>query len=533
MMPGIAIQPVFPIAAPPARNASTTADDHFSRTLHGNPKAGAQADGHAVPADKSTARDDEGNVDKTTSPHRDQDDKITRTADTDDKHDTVDDEEAKKDGDDEDDQGGCALPLHMKAERVLAQQWPAAGPAAGAGDGSATTDARSSGAPAGAAAIQVAGPVLSTGEAVMSAATALPAADANSMPQVPATSKAEPVAAAITAQPATAPATQPLAAQAQAGMDGPPVATGAPSAADPIPASVSVSAATATGSGNAPAAFLAKVAAFQHGADPAPSAQGTGGSAATPAPQTDAAAKIAQPLAGQDAGNAGADPDSQGRGDDGGRNKPAQAAMQPSSAAKADTGASPLPTAQMVPASGSAASFAAALAQGGRLARYTSSAASTAAAGAPAAALPVQSLRIQLRPVELGTVTANLKYSGSQLTIDIEVQTPDAQRRLSSDSSDIVKSLQSLGLQVDKVTVRQVQPQAQMQAQVQGQPTARDGSAGGFGNQSGGAFSMSGQSGAGQHRQGSESGNEDATERGIGSVHQAADRRQPRRGVFI
>jgi chemotaxis protein MotD len=531
MMPGIAIQPGFPIAAaPPARNVSTTADDHFSRTLHGNAKAGAQADGQADPADKSNAQNDEGNVDKTTSPHRDQDDKITRAAGADDKHDALDDEDAKKNEDEEDDRAASALPLHMKAERVLAQQWPAAGPAAGAGDGSATTDAPDSATTPGGSAVQNTNPGLPAGNAVLQAPAALPAADANLMPQVPVPGKAEPVAAAITAQLVTAPAAQPSAVPAQAGMDGPQVA--APAAAGPIPASISVRATTPTSPGNAPAAFLAKVAALQHGADPAPSALGTA-SAAAPAPQADAGGKIAPALAGQGAGNAGADPDSREHGDDGARNKPAQAATQSLSAAKGDAGASPLPTAQMLPASGSAASFAAALAQGGRLMRYTSNAASAAAAGAPVATLPVQSLRIQLRPVELGTVTANLKYSGSRLTIDIEVQTPDAQRRLSSDSSDIVKSLQSLGLQVDKMTVRQVQPQAQTQVQPQGQPTARDGSAGGFSGQSGGAFSMSGQSGAGQHRQGSESGNEDATERGIGGVHQAADRHQPRRGVFI
>ena len=116
----------------------------------------------------------------------------------------------------------------------------------------------------------------------------------------------------------------------------------------------------------------------------------------------------------------------------------------------------------------------------------------------------------------------------------VQVETPDAQRRLSSDSSDIVKSLQSLGFQIDKVTVRQVQPQVQAQGQPQAQSTARDGSAGGFAGQ-GGAFSMSGQSErqAGQNRQGSGNGYEDASDRGgIGMVQTASDR-LPGRGVFI
>jgi chemotaxis protein MotD len=190
----------------------------------------------------------------------------------------------------------------------------------------------------------------------------------------------------------------------------------------------------------------------------------------------------------------------------------------------------------MVPSSGSASSFAAALADGGRLTRYVAGASAAAANGVPAATLPVQSLRIQLQPVTLGMVTANLKYSGGLLSIDIEVQNSDAQRRLSSDSSDIVKSLQSLGFQVDKLTVRQVQAQAQ--AQTQGQPqgqATQDGSAGRFGGQGGSSFSASGhpERQASQHRQGSESGNEDASERSVGAVRPAADRHQPRRGVFI
>jgi chemotaxis protein MotD len=188
----------------------------------------------------------------------------------------------------------------------------------------------------------------------------------------------------------------------------------------------------------------------------------------------------------------------------------------------------------MVPSSGSATSFAGALQQGGALARYSASAAAALAAGTPTNALPTQSLSIQLRPVELGSVTAHLKYAGSGLSIDIEVETPEAHRRLSNDSSDIVKSLQSLGFQVDKVTVRQAlaqsqtQSQGQQQGQAQGQAMGRDGSA----SQGGSPFSMSGQSGGNGHRQGSESRYENASERGIGMVRETADR-VSRRGVFI
>jgi chemotaxis protein MotD len=521
MMPAIAIQPGFPVAAAsPPRKVSTTPDDHFSQTLHGNPKAGAQTERSAVRADKSEAQDDEGRVDKTAHPHHDKDDKIGRPASADDGRDAVDDGDAKKDGDKEDDRGRSALPLHMKAERVFGQQWPASAPATVEQSGSVTAGTVAGGANAATAAIEDARPGLSAGNAVLSAPAALPAAAPVPMPQVPADAKAGPIGAVTTAQPAGSSTTQ---------VD----KSGPQAAADPIPAVTSVTIATTAGSGSAPAAFMAKIAALHHGAGPAPAPGTTGATSAAPASQGEVQGKIVQSSASQGTGNAGADPD--GRGDDGAQNKPAQNATQPLAAAKGDAGASTLPTAQMVPASGSAASFAAALAEGGRLARYATGAASAAAAGAPVAGIPVQSLRIQLRPVELGTVTANLKYSGSQLTIDIEVQTSDAQRRLSSDSSDIVKSLQSLGFQVDKVTVRQVQPQVQSQAQPQGQPTAQDGSGGRFGGQGGNSFAAPGQSQqqAGQHRQGSESGNEDASERGVGAIQQTADRHQPGRGVFI
>jgi chemotaxis protein MotD len=315
-----------------------------------------------------------------------------------------------------------------------------------------------------------------------------------------------------------------------------------PAGADPAPNSVSVIAATAASAGkavpdNASAAFMAKVAASQNGGGPGGSQQGAAGAASTSAPDAKpVASQIPQIVAGQGSGNTDADPD--GQGGDGQSGKAAQNAGQPAAGAKGDMAATPPPTAQMVPSSGSATSFAGALQQGGALARY----AAAAAAGTPANALPVQSLSIQLRPVELGSVTAHLKYAGSGLTIDIQVETPEAHRRLSNDSSDIVKSLQSLGFQVDKVTVRQAlaqpqtqsqgQQQGQAQGQAQGQMTGRDGSAGGFANQGGSPFSMSGQSGGNGHRQGSESGYENASERGIGMVRETADR-MPRRGVFI
>ncbi|MGN6470361.1 MAG: flagellar hook-length control protein FliK [Rhizobiaceae bacterium] len=520
MMPGIAVQLGLPIAAaPPARTASAQSE-HFSQALDAKPKARSRDDRTPDPAGSSDAAADNASVGRT-APAKD--DKVDRSAAKDEQ-----DNDAEKDGDDKD---KGALPLHMKAERALAQPWPAAA----AANGQADVDAPDSADDAGTANGQGAAAGLANGGGVLMSGLAAPAAAADSAAAAATAGGAMPAAGG---KPAQFLANLPAQAQA-AGTPAAPAGDGGSAAAPTaaaglVPAAgVSVSVAAGTEAASPSAAFMAKVAAMDHAGKPA--AQGI----SAPAPASTGDGQAAAMPAVQETTNAGVNPDGEGK-DEGGsaQSKGAQNAAIISAVAKRDSAATPLPTAQMVPSSGSAASFAAALAGGGRLARYTTAASAAAASGAPAGALPVQSLRIQLQPVELGAVTANLKYSGSHLTIDIEVETPDAQRRLSGDSSDIVKSLQSLGFQVDKVTVRQAQPQAQTQSPTQGQPqgqsAARDGSAGGFAGQGGSPFSMSGQSErqAGQHRQGSESGYEDAAERGIGLVQQVADR-LPRRGVFI
>ncbi|TGQ71217.1 flagellar hook-length control protein FliK [Mesorhizobium sp. M00.F.Ca.ET.186.01.1.1] len=70
-------------------------------------------------------------------------------------------------------------------------------------------------------------------------------------------------------------------------------------------------------------------------------------------------------------------------------------------------------------------------------------------------AVPTHVLKIELHPAELGMVTANLRLTGEQLSIELKPQTHDAYRRLSSDSEAIVKSLRGLGFEVDKVTIMQ------------------------------------------------------------------------------
>lgn len=70
----------------------------------------------------------------------------------------------------------------------------------------------------------------------------------------------------------------------------------------------------------------------------------------------------------------------------------------------------------------------------------------------------VSTLRIQLHPAELGMVTARLTATGSQLSIEIQVESNDARQRLATDSDAILKALRTVGFDVEKVTIQQVQP---------------------------------------------------------------------------
>ncbi|MGN6143761.1 MAG: flagellar hook-length control protein FliK [Mesorhizobium sp.] len=78
-------------------------------------------------------------------------------------------------------------------------------------------------------------------------------------------------------------------------------------------------------------------------------------------------------------------------------------------------------------------------------------------AAAPSVALPTHVLKIELRPADLGSVTASLRMTGQQLTVELKPETHEAYRRLEADKDDIAKSLKRLGLGVDSVTVMQPQ----------------------------------------------------------------------------
>jgi hypothetical protein len=73
---------------------------------------------------------------------------------------------------------------------------------------------------------------------------------------------------------------------------------------------------------------------------------------------------------------------------------------------------------------------------------------------------PVRTLTIQLHPAELGMVTAKLRYSGEQLSIELQSDKAEACQRLAADGEAILKAVRALGIEVDRVTVHQ-QPQWQ------------------------------------------------------------------------
>lgn len=65
----------------------------------------------------------------------------------------------------------------------------------------------------------------------------------------------------------------------------------------------------------------------------------------------------------------------------------------------------------------------------------------------------VNTLKLELNPISLGTVTAMLRLSGDELNVHLTVQTAAAYRELSSDSNSMMDALRSQGFSVDQVTV--------------------------------------------------------------------------------
>ncbi|MGF7005494.1 flagellar hook-length control protein FliK [Aminobacter sp. BE322] len=146
--------------------------------------------------------------------------------------------------------------------------------------------------------------------------------------------------------------------------------------------------------------------------------------------------------------------------------------------------------------SGTTGALALAIASG---APATSAAAAAQVHNATSAPGATHVLKIQLRPVELGMVTASLRLSGEQLSVEIEVENAEAYQRLSADREALASALRGLGFEVDRLTIQQ--PQASAGTQTRNDGSAFAGGAGGRDQpafQSGGTGSEGGGSGSGQ-----------------------------------
>lgn len=76
--------------------------------------------------------------------------------------------------------------------------------------------------------------------------------------------------------------------------------------------------------------------------------------------------------------------------------------------------------------------------------------------GTPQAGQTLHTLKLQLNPVSLGSVTAVLKLSGEDLSVEIKVQTAEAYRQIKDDNQSILKSLRGQGFGVEQITVQHV-----------------------------------------------------------------------------
>ncbi|WP_018234806.1 flagellar hook-length control protein FliK [Ensifer sp. BR816] len=82
-----------------------------------------------------------------------------------------------------------------------------------------------------------------------------------------------------------------------------------------------------------------------------------------------------------------------------------------------------------------------------------SSAAFTQPEASGQAGKTLNTLKIQMHPIDLGTVTATLRLKDDELQVDLKVETGEAFRQLRDDQSEMVKALRAQGFAVDQVNV--------------------------------------------------------------------------------
>ena len=111
----------------------------------------------------------------------------------------------------------------------------------------------------------------------------------------------------------------------------------------------------------------------------------------------------------------------------------------------------------------------------------------------------VNTLKIQMHPIDLGLVTATLRLKDDELHVDLKVETSDAFRQLNDDQNAMVKALRAQGFAVDQVNIVYNAPDSGNGAQQQQQ------------SQAGGQFGREASAGDGTS-QGREQRNDDGTQ---------------------
>lgn len=71
----------------------------------------------------------------------------------------------------------------------------------------------------------------------------------------------------------------------------------------------------------------------------------------------------------------------------------------------------------------------------------------------------VNTLKLELNPENLGSMTASLRLKGDELSVEVRVETIEAYRQLTNDRDGIVRALQDHGFSIDQVSV-QLSPSA-------------------------------------------------------------------------
>lgn len=97
----------------------------------------------------------------------------------------------------------------------------------------------------------------------------------------------------------------------------------------------------------------------------------------------------------------------------------------------------------------------------------------------------VNTLKIQMNPIDLGLVTATMRLHGDALNVDLKVESGAAYRQLKEDHGKIIEALRSQGYAIDNVTISMAPVdrsdagnQANAQSQQQGQAFAQQGQGG-------------------------------------------------------